>query len=85
MTDQQRYRLKEMAAQQSDLVDKLKALRKENEHLKSSLLRMQDCATEQNAKVDRLTCLLGTANEKVAELTKEPYGVCPRCGGTTGY
>ena len=34
MTDQQRYRLKEMAAQQSDLVDKLKALRKENERLK---------------------------------------------------
>ena len=50
MTDQQRHRIREMAAQQSDLIDKIKTLRKENE---------------------RLTWLLGNANEKVAEKEAE--------------
>ena len=52
MTDQQRYRLKEMAAQQSDLVDKLKALRKENERLKWLLGNANEKVAEKDAEIE---------------------------------
>ena len=52
MTDQQRYRLKEMAAQQSDLIDKLKALRKENELLTFLLGNANEQVAEKDAAIE---------------------------------